>query len=157
MPQVVALVALLAVTAFIGVLWSARQGRVRMATPVGAPGAGGDAAGQSLAALWVDRGVSLGERATFLQLSAEVCAPCRATARVLGAIASAEDGVTHHELDVDEHLDLARQLRVLTTPTVLLLDPDGVEVARASGTMTPAQARQALAMLSPSRATRSPS
>ena len=139
MPQIVALVALLAVTAIVGAAWKARQGRVRVA----APAAVGE---QDQAALWAGRGVALGERATFLQLSAEVCAPCRATARVLGRLASTEDGVAHHELDVDEHLDLVKQLKVLTTPTVLLLDPSGVEVARASGAMTPAQAKQALAL-----------
>ncbi|QAY69226.1 thioredoxin family protein [Xylanimonas protaetiae] len=139
MPQVVALAALLAVTALVGVAWRARQGRVRVTAPVAAPA-------QDQAARWAGRGVALGERATFLQLSAEVCAPCRATARVLGTLATNEPGVAHHELDVDEHLDLVKELKVLTTPTVLLLDPDGVEVARASGAMTPAQARQALAL-----------
>lgn len=140
MPQVVALVALLAVTALVGGVWRARQGRVRVTAPA-AP-----AEGAAPAVRWAGRGVALGERATFLQLSAEVCAPCRATARVLGSLAAAEEGVTHHELDVDEHLDLVKELRVLTTPTVLLLDPDGVEVARASGAMTPAQAKQVLAL-----------
>jgi thiol-disulfide isomerase/thioredoxin len=140
-PQLIVLVALLAVTAALGGVWRARQGRVRAVRPVGAA-----ADAVSAASGWAERGVTLGSRATFLQLSAAVCAPCRATARVLGTLASAEDGVTHHELDVDEHLDLASRLRVMTTPTVLVLDPDGIEVARASGAMTPAQARQALAL-----------
>jgi thiol-disulfide isomerase/thioredoxin len=139
-PQVVALAALLVVTALVGLVWRARQGRVRVTAPAAS------AAAESPAAVWADRGVVLGERATFLQLSAEVCSPCRATARVLGSLAATESGVVHHELDVDEHLDLVKELRVLTTPTVLLLDPDGVEVARASGAMTPAQAKQALAL-----------
>ncbi|MCL1870010.1 MAG: thioredoxin family protein [Promicromonosporaceae bacterium] len=142
MPQVVALVVLLAVTAAVGVWWRARQGRVRVARPAAAPAE----AAQTAQAQWAGLGVTLGERATFLQLSAEVCAPCRATARVLGSLAAAEDGVAHHELDVDHHLDLVSRLHVLTTPTVLVLDPDGVEIARASGAMTPAQARQALAL-----------
>jgi thiol-disulfide isomerase/thioredoxin len=140
-PQILALVALLTVTALVGGVWRARQGRVRVTAPAAAA-----PESVSLAALWTRRGVALGERATFLQLSAEVCAPCRATARVLSRLASTEDGVAHHELDVDEHLDLVKQLRVLTTPTVLLLDADGVEVARASGAMSPAQAKQALAL-----------
>jgi thiol-disulfide isomerase/thioredoxin len=137
-PQLVALAALLVVTALVGGVWRARQGHVRVTgtgrTPTG------------LAGQWAERGVALGARATFLQLSAEVCSPCRATARVLGSLAAKEDGVLHQELDVDQHLDLVKQLRVLTTPTVLLLDADGAEVARASGAMTPAQAKKALAL-----------
>ncbi len=138
MPQLVALAALLVVTALVGGIWRARQGRMRVT-------ATGQAA-TSAAGRWAERGVALGARATFLQLSAEVCSPCRATARVLGSLAAREDGVLHQELDVDQHLDLVKELRVLTTPTVLLLDSDGAEVARASGAMTPAQAKQALAL-----------
>ena len=148
MPQVVALHVLLAITALIGVWWRARQGRVRVARPT-APGpaeAAGAAGAEGPAEQWAAHGVRLGRRATFVQLSAAVCAPCRATARVLSALVAQEDGVVHHELDVDEHLDLVTRLRVLSTPTVLLLGPDGAEVARASGAMTPAQARQALAL-----------
>ncbi|GAB2471445.1 thioredoxin family protein [Xylanimonas ulmi] len=140
MPQALALVALLAVTTAIGAVWRTRQGRVRVTAPAEAT------TGPATADRWAALGVALGARVTFVQLSAEVCAPCRATARVLRALAAAEDGVTHHELDVDAHLDLVTRLRVLTTPTVLVLDPDGVEIARASGAMTPAQARAALAL-----------
>ena len=142
MPQVVALLVLLAVTALIGVWWRARQGRVRVARPT----TPGPADAVEPAEQWAAHGVRLGRRATFVQLSAAVCAPCRATARVLSALVAQEDGVVHHELDIDEHLDLVTRLRVLSTPTVLLLGPDGAELARASGAMTPAQARQALAL-----------
>ncbi|MFI2102243.1 thioredoxin family protein [Isoptericola sp. NPDC019693] len=131
--QLVVLGVLVLLTAVLGAVWRSRQGRVR-ATPAG-PGPGVD---------WAARGVTLGERATFVQLSAEVCAPCRATARVLRGLAEREDGVVHHELDVEDHLDLVRELGVLKTPTVLVLDGAGVQTARSSGGMSPAQARHAL-------------
>jgi thioredoxin-like negative regulator of GroEL len=60
--------------------------------------------------------------------------------------------VTHHEFDVDEHLDLVMALRILSTPTVVVLGPDGVPVARASGAMTAAQARTALGHATQDRA-----
>lgn len=144
MPQLLALLVLLAVTTATGLWWRSRQGRVRVARPATRPAAAESAA--PAAGEWAARGVPLGSRATFVQFSAEVCSPCRATARVLGALAAAERGVVHRELDVDEHLDLVTRHRVLSTPTVMLLDADGVELARASGAMTPAQARQALAL-----------
>lgn len=89
-------------------------------------------------------GARLGTRATFVQLSSEVCTPCRRTAAVLGGLVRETPGVTHVELDASDHLDLVRSLRVLRTPTVLVLDVAGRERGRTSGGMTPAQARAAL-------------
>lgn len=133
--QLVVLLALVLCTAALGAVWRSRQGRVRAAGP---------AARRVDAAGWAARGVELGERATFVQLSAQVCASCRSTAGVLRGLAASEAGVVHRELDVADHLDLVRELGVLTTPTVLVLGPDGVQVARSSGAMSPAQARQGL-------------
>jgi thiol-disulfide isomerase/thioredoxin len=81
----------------------------------------------------------LGTRATLVQFSSAFCAPCRATRRVLGDVAQTVPGVVHHEIDAEHHLDLVRRLKVLRTPTTLVLDDRGVEVARASGAPTKAQ------------------
>ncbi|PFG44452.1 thioredoxin [Isoptericola jiangsuensis] len=128
------------VTVLVGLVWRRAQGRVRTTA---AP------AGDEAAGTWRDEvataGATLGERATFLQLSAQVCSSCRATARTLTAVRDAEPGVVHVEVDVDERPDLVRRARMLRTPTVLVLDATGTEVARASGTMSPVQAREALA------------
>ena len=43
------------------------------------------------------------------------------------------DGVTHVEIDAAERLDLVRRLRINSTPTVLVLGPDGAIVQRAVG------------------------
>ncbi|MFF2451178.1 thioredoxin family protein [Isoptericola sp. NPDC058082] len=139
--QLVVLGVLVLGTVVLGALWKARQGRVRTTPARRDPGVD-----------WAARGVRLGERATFVQLSAEVCAPCRATARVLRGLAEREAGVVHHELDVDDHLDLVRELGVLSTPTVLVLDATGAQAARSSGGMSPAQAREALAAALPAPA-----
>ncbi|MFC7878812.1 thioredoxin family protein [Isoptericola sp. NPDC057391] len=139
--QVVMLAVLVLATVVLGVAWRSRQGRVRTTSARRGP-----------VVDWAARGVRLGERATFVQLSAEVCAPCRATARVLRDLAEREAGVAHHELDVEDHLDLVRELGALTTPTVLVLDATGAQAARSSGGMSPAQARQALAAALPAPA-----
>ena len=76
----------------------------------------------------------LGERATLLQFSSAFCAPCRATRRILGEVAALVPGVTHVEIDAEHHLELVRRVGVLRTPTTLILDADGREVTRASGT-----------------------
>lgn len=68
---------------------------------------------------------SLGEKATFVQFSAPVCAPCRVTHRMIGEITSDRPEIGHVVVDVSQRLDLADQFGVTRTPTVLLLDADG--------------------------------
>lgn len=103
------------------------------------------AAGRMTALTSAELGRPLGRRATFVQISSAFCLPCRATRRVLEIVAGEQDGVAHIELDVADHLALGERLDVRSTPTVLVLDADGVERVRATGAPTLAQARAALA------------
>lgn len=98
-----------------------------------------------LTAALAELGVPLGTRATLVQFSSTFCAPCRATRRILERAVATTDGVRHVELDVADHLALGEDLRIEVTPTVLVLDPDGVVVRRAQGVPTLAQVRSALA------------
>jgi thiol-disulfide isomerase/thioredoxin len=91
-----------------------------------------------------DVGAQLGERATLLQFSSAFCQPCRATRRVLGQVAEIVPGVRHIEVDAESHLELVRRLDVRRTPTVLLLDADGVVSTRAAGQPTRQQVIAAL-------------
>ena len=90
-------------------------------------------------------GEVLGERATLLQFSSAFCAPCRATRRVLGEVAGLVDGVAHVEIDAEHHLATTRAFGILRTPTTVVLDASGVEVARATGAPTRDQVLTALA------------
>lgn len=78
-------------------------------------------------------GTGLGERATLVQFSSAFCAPCRATRRTLEEVASMVAGVAYVEIDAEARLALVRELNILRTPTVLVLDADGRIVRRASG------------------------
>ncbi|MGW5328183.1 TlpA family protein disulfide reductase [Streptomyces sp. NPDC004014] len=78
-------------------------------------------------------GGELGARATLVQFSTAFCAPCRATRRVLGEVAGMVPGVAHVEIDAEARLDLVRELGILRTPTVLVLDAGGRVVRRAAG------------------------
>jgi thiol-disulfide isomerase/thioredoxin len=80
-----------------------------------------------------DLGVALGERATLVQFSTAFCAPCRPTRQILAQVAGMVDGVVHVDIDATSRLDLVRRLRVNTTPTVLVLGPDGAITRRAAG------------------------
>ncbi len=80
-----------------------------------------------------DLGGPLGQQATLVQFSTAFCAPCRPTWQILAQVAGMGDGVTHVEVDAAARLDLVRRLHVNSTPTVLVLGPDGAIVKRATG------------------------
>ncbi len=119
----IALAAVLAVATLLGVVLRRRAGRFGPARPA--------AAAQTLTE--DDLGAALGEQATLVQFSTEFCATCRPTARLLAQVAGSLDGVRHVEIDAADRLDLVRRLRISSTPTVLVLGPDGVIAQRATG------------------------
>jgi thiol-disulfide isomerase/thioredoxin len=80
-----------------------------------------------------DLGGRLGRQATLVQFSTAFCAPCRPTRQILAQVAGMTDGVTHVEIDAAQRLDLVRRLRINSTPTVLVLGPDGAVVKCAVG------------------------
>ena|SRR5512146_1087009 len=80
-----------------------------------------------------DLGAPLGARATLVQFSTEFCANCPPTRRMLGQVAREHDGVALVEVDAAARMDLARRLNVYSTPTILVLGPDGAIASRASG------------------------
>lgn len=78
-------------------------------------------------------GSPLGSHATLVQFSTAFCQPCRATRRILDEVATMVPGTVHLEIDAEAHLDLVRKLDIRRTPTVLVLDPQGVISKRAVG------------------------
>ena len=135
MTRLLLIVAVLAVATAIGLWWRARNGRYTAVDPTvlaaasrdDGPDEGGDVLRPD------EIGAPLGSRATFVQLSSEVCAPCRRTHAVLETLVAEHGDLAHVDLDVTEHLDLVRRFHVLRTPTTLLLDARGVVVGRLSG------------------------
>jgi thiol-disulfide isomerase/thioredoxin len=122
----IALAAALAAASLLGLALRRRAGRFR-AGPGLVAGPRPDVLTEA------DLGGPLGQRATLVQFSTAFCAPCRPTRQILGQVAGMVDGVTHVEVDAAARLDLVRRLRINSTPTVLVLDPDGAIVKRAAG------------------------
>ena len=121
--------ALLAATA-LGVALRRRAGRFRP----GPPGTSRTTAGAGTGVLTeADLGRSLGKQATLVQFSTAFCAPCRPTRQILAQVADMVDGVTHVEIDAAARLDLVQRLRISSTPTILVLGPDGAIARRAVG------------------------
>ena len=130
----IALVAVLAAASVLGLTLRRRAGRFRAARvpplPPAAPDGqapGGDVLTEA------DLGGPLGRRATLVQFSTAFCAPCRPTRQILTQVAGMVDGVAHVEVDAAARLDLVRRLRISSTPTVLVLGPDGAIAKRAAG------------------------
>ncbi|HJY96095.1 MAG TPA: thioredoxin family protein [Streptosporangiaceae bacterium] len=122
----IALAAALLVATVLGVAMRRRSGQFRTASP-GTPAKPADALTEA------DLGAGLGRQATLVQFSTAFCAPCRPTRQILAQVADMVDGVTHVEIDAAARMDLVQRLRINSTPTVLVLDPDGAIVKRATG------------------------
>ncbi|KRA22432.1 thiol-disulfide isomerase [Microbacterium sp. Root61] len=76
---------------------------------------------------------ALGETATLLQFSTELCARCPGVHRTLADIAGTRDGVRHLDVDLTHRPDIAKHFHVLQTPTTLILDKDGAVQTRFGG------------------------
>jgi len=132
----IALAAALLVATALGVALRRRAGRFRSSSAVtaGTAGTAGKTSRAEAGALTeADLGSSLGAQATLVQFSTVFCAPCRPTRQILAQVADMTDGVTHVEIDAASRLDLVRRLRINSTPTILVLGPDGAIIRRAVG------------------------
>lgn len=76
---------------------------------------------------------ALGEAATLLQFSTELCARCPGAHRTLAAIAASRRGVRHLDVDLTHRPDIAAHFRILQTPTILVLDRHGAVQTRFGG------------------------
>jgi thiol-disulfide isomerase/thioredoxin len=128
----IALATALIAASALGLVLRRRAGKFRTArvSPVPPGVADGPAADVLTEA---DLGGPLGRQATLVQFSTAFCAPCRPTRQILAQVAGMVDGVTHVEVDAAARLDLVRRLRINSTPTVLVLGPDGAIAKRAVG------------------------
>ena len=117
MESLVVVLGLVGLATLIGFVWKSQQGRVR----------------RTSSSIELPDGVSLGDRATLLQFSTEVCAPCRATHTILDSLARDTADVTHVDVDLTHRPELAARFGILQTPTTLILDRDGVIRARIGG------------------------
>lgn len=75
----------------------------------------------------------IGETATLLQFSTELCSRCPGVHRMLSTLAADRPGVRHLDVDLTHRPDIAKHFHVLQTPTTLILDKDGVVQTRFGG------------------------
>lgn len=118
-------VALLAVVALVGAWWRRRDGRVTATR---------DDAARLTPAQLTAVGLDLdGALAGAVLLGSPTCSPCVTVRRILAEVATARDGFRWVSVDAADHLDLAREHRVLRVPTLFVVDGEGRILARTSG------------------------
>ena len=131
MNRILLLVAILGVSSIYGFWFNKNQGKMKEHT--------------SGVLTEAELGVPLGERVTLLQFSSAFCMPCKATRFLLQEISQGLPDVVHIDIDAESHLDLVRKLNILSTPTTLILDSQGIELGRAVGAPKREQVLDAIA------------
>jgi protein-disulfide isomerase len=132
-------VVVLAAASVVGFAVRQRQGKFRAVQPASVLPASRSAAGAALppplaeVLSAADLGAPLGAQVTLVQFSSAVCAYCGPTRELLAEVAASRYGITFVEIDAAARMDLTGRLRVLSTPTVFVLDALGGITSRASG------------------------
>ncbi|CAB4651869.1 unannotated protein [freshwater metagenome] len=134
MKSVLPLLAVLAAASVFGIWFRHTRGEFRRKKTVDGPRLTSD-----------QIGIALGERVTMVQFSSAFCSPCRATRVLLEQMVQTMPDVAYAHIDAESHLELVRQLNILSTPTTLFLNRDGTEVGRAMGTPKRSQVLTAVA------------
>jgi thiol-disulfide isomerase/thioredoxin len=132
--SVLPLLAVLAAASVFGIWFRRTRGEFRRRKTVDGPRLTSD-----------QIGIALGERVTMVQFSSAFCSPCRATRVLLEQMVQTMPDVAYAHIDAESHLELVRQLNILSTPTTLFLNRDGTEVGRAMGTPKRSQVLTAVA------------
>ncbi|MHA7142353.1 thioredoxin family protein [Arthrobacter sp. Sr33] len=83
----------------------------------------------------------LGERATVVQFSTAYCSRCPGVRRALTNTVRDYDGVVYTDVDLTHRPHLASRLKVMQTPTVLVVNPNGDVAARYAGAVSVASIR----------------
>lgn len=138
-------VAVLAGATAFGIGWRRRNGVLRPVARAGIPGqprSRGRRAGRTArrpdgrrarTLTEVQLMQPLGSRATLVQFSSAYCAPCHAARRILAEVAAMSKGVAHIEIDAESRLGLARELGIMSTPAIFVLDRHGTIMAQGTG------------------------
>ena len=131
-----------AATALVfGLVWKAREGRVRATAAGDDEDTALDHFPDELRRRLADEPTA---EVTLVQFSTTFCAPCRHTRILLADFAERTDGVHHVEIDLTDHPEWSTPLRVHRTPTTLALDARGQEVLRVGGVPRRAELADAL-------------
>lgn len=118
---IIAIIALFAGLTAFGFWFKRRQGLVKMA----------DGPARSLSA--AELGGALGEAATLAMFSTRFCSVCPGARVLYEGVVIGVPGAKFYEIDAERELGVAKRFGVKSTPTTLVLNASGEEVARIIG------------------------
>ena len=78
-------------------------------------------------------GGKYGRRLTILQFSTTFCSECRTAKAIVKDVVKDSKDINYVEVDAESNLDLVRRVDIRSTPTTIILDSKGFEIARAKG------------------------
>ncbi|HEX7321629.1 MAG TPA: thioredoxin family protein [Mycobacterium sp.] len=81
---------------------------------------------------------------TVVHFSAPWCGPCVHVRRVVDQVCADLGGVAHLEIDIETNPAAAHKLSVLSLPTTIIFDANGLQLYRATGVPTATDLRSAL-------------
>jgi thiol-disulfide isomerase/thioredoxin len=139
-PGVIALLIVVPVALVLGLIWQARQGKVRKS---GGEEIVTDNFPDGLKQRLADA-PEPDAKVTLLQLSTTFCQPCRHARILLADFAGKTSDVRHVEVDLTDHPEWSTPLRVHSTPTTLVLDHAGRELFRVGGVPRPQALSEAI-------------
>ena len=70
----------------------------------------------------------------LLKFYASWCAPCKGLSLVIESVKDQID-IVIEDVNIEENLDLSQQYGIRSVPTLVLVEDDGKEIKRVSGTM----------------------
>lgn len=113
---------LLSMATMLGAVWRSRQGVVRDAEP-----------GLVLTPETLQTRSDFGTQGTLVLFTSANCAQCPSARRLLQTRLSDEPGLALVEVDLTARTDLTADLHILQTPTVFVLDGNGLVLGRIGG------------------------
>ena len=76
--------------------------------------------------------VNQNEKAVLIDFWAPWCVPCQMMGLIIEEIAAERDDIIVGKVDVDEEMELARQFRIMSIPTIVVMK-NGEKVATSIG------------------------